>query len=358
MPIHFNHQLGQRPSPLQERAIKEAFLALYAFAGAKKEDHFIFTSSGAEGVNHAIFSAYLDITRKTGKNHFLCSSLDEAPAIMAMSRLQEAGCVFQMVPASKEGKITKQAVAEMLTPRTAMLSMSWASGLTGVLQPVLEIAELCRERGIIFHVEATHVLGKGDFSFADSGADILTFSGGPQGTGGLFFRDNSEISPFILGGDDQGGMRGGPFSFSGLIELAKWAKEERGYSDHYGMETARLKALFEELILERSPSAKLLFHQVERMPHITSFLFPGAASDALAFLLNKQGVHATFGGNAFQHFVHVLKACAVAEPDCHCGLSFGFSPHLSEEEVVMGAEKVSQAVLQLQKCAEGVFHEL
>ena len=358
MHIHFNHHLGQSFSPLQERAIKEAFLHLYAFVGAKKSDHCIFTSSGAEGVNHAVFAAYLDITRKNGKNHFLCSAMDEAPAIRAMSRLQEAGCVFQMVTPDPEGRISKRAVAEMLTPRTAMLSISCASGLTGVLQPVSEIAELCHERGVLFHVEATHVLGKGDFSFEDSGADILTFNGMPQGTGGLFFRENSEISPLILGGSEQGGMRGGSFSFSGLVELAKWAKEESAHKDHYGMEIARLKALFEELIILHVPSAKILFQHVPRASHITSFLFPEASSDSLCYLLSQKGVHATFGGNEFQHFSHVLKACGVPEPDCHCALSFGFSPHTTEEEIVKAVERISEAVLQLQRCSKGVFHEL
>ncbi len=358
MHIHFNHHLGQRFSPLQERAIKEAFLTLYAFVGAKKNDHCIFTSSGAEGVNHAVFAAYLDITRKTGKNHFLCSALDEAPAIMAMSRLQDAGCVFQMVPADQDGRVLKRAVAEMLTPRTAMLSMSFASGLTGVLQPVSEIAELCHERGVLFHVEATHVLGKGDFSFEESGADIFTFSGMPQGTGGLFFRENIEISPLILGGGEQGGMRGGSFSFSGLVELAKWAKEESAHSDHYGMEIARLKTLFEELMILNVPSAKILFNHVQRVPHITSFLFPGVASDSLCYLLSQKGVHATFGGNGFQHFSHVLKACGVPDLDSHCALSFGFSHHTSEEEITTGVEKIAEAVHELQKCSGGVLHEL
>lgn len=358
MPIHFNSQIEQGFSPLQERAIKEAFLTLYECAGAKKNDHFLFTSSGAEGVNHAVFAAYLDITRKTGKNHFLCTSLDEAPAIMAMSRLQEVGCLFQMVSPDREGRITRETVTEMLTPRTAMLSMSWACSLTGVLQPVLEIAELCRERGILFHVEGTHVFGKGDFSFEECGADILTFRGAPPGTGGLFFRDSIEISPLILGGADQGGMRGGIFSFSHLIELAKWAKEEHSHCGHYGTEVVRLKALFEKEIMTRIPHAKVLFRNLPRVPHITSFLFPGAASDSLCFLLNQKGVYTTFGGNTLQLFSHLLKACGVQEPDCHCGLSFGFSPHLSEEELLAAVEKIAETVHHLQRCSEGVLHEL
>ena len=193
--LFFNHQLGGRLLPLQERALREAFLMLYAFAGAKKEDHFIFTSSGAEAVNHAVFAAYLDITRKTGKNHFLCSILDEAPTIMSMNRLNELGCVFQMIPSINEGRVTVKDVAEMITPRTALLSISWANGLTGVIQPLTEISALCKDRGILFHVDATHTLGKGDFSFQESGADLLTFNGPSGGMGGLFIRSGIEISP-------------------------------------------------------------------------------------------------------------------------------------------------------------------
>jgi len=357
MPIHFNHQLGTQFSPLQHKAIKEAYQIVYAFAGAEKKDHFIFTSSGAEGVNHAVFAAYLDITRKTGKNHFLCSSLDEAPAIMAMSRLQELGCVFQMIPADSKGQVSVKSVAEMITPRTAMLSLSWATALTGVLQPVAEIAEVCRDRGVLFHVEASHVLGKGDFSFEGSCADILTFQGKPTG-GGLFFRENVSMSPFILGGNEQAGMRGGHLHFSQITELAKWAKEELASKDHYGMEIARLRALFEQQICFKIPSAKPLFQKSQRVPHISCFLFPKAASDALYFLLHHKGVEATFGGGRLQHLSHILKACHFSDYETQCGLSFGFSSDLVEEEIHLAVEHIVETVCKLQKCSGGLCDEL
>jgi cysteine desulfurase len=357
MNMRFSHQLRPSISPLQRKAVKEAIEILYGVAGARPNDHFIFTSSGAEGVNHATWATYLDITRKTGKNQFLCSSLDEAPAIMAMSRLTEVGCVFQMIPVSGEGKVSAKSLVEKLNPRTAMVSLSWAHGLTGVIQPLNEIAELCCERGILLHVEASHVLGKGDFTFKESGAHIMTFNGFPQGTGGLFIRENSEISPLILGGTEQRGMRGGSFSVQGLIELASWAQREYQAKDHYGIEVARLRALFEELVTNGLPTATSLFKNQPRVPHITSFLFESAASDALCYLLSRKGVDVTFGGNSFQHFAHVLKACGIPEPLCHCGLSFGFSSDTSEKEIVEGAQIVVESVCQLQKYGEGVFYD-
>jgi cysteine desulfurase len=357
MSLYFDSQYGARLSPLQERAVREAYLTLYTFAGAKKEDHFIFTSSGAEGVNHAVFAAYLDITRKTGKNHFLCSSLDEAPAIMALSRLQQLGCVFQMIPASSDGLITKKAFAEMITPRTAMLSISWANALSGVIQPLSEVADLCKERGILLHVDATHVLGKGDFTFDASQADLLTFYPPYGGVGGMFIGASIEISPLILGGKEQGQMRGGPFHVPALLEFAKWAKEERSHVDHYCIEIARLRALFEELLCSKIARAKPLFQHQERVPHITSLLFPGVASDALHFALVQKGVYTTFGGNHLQHIVHILKACKITPPDCHSALSFAFSHHTTEEEIKKGAAIVVETVGQLQKYSEYLTKE-
>lgn len=355
--MNFDHQVKESVSPLQEHALKEVYASLYTLVKAKSKDPFIFTSSGTEGVNHAVFSAYVDITRKTGKNHFLCSNIDEAAAIMAMSRLQDFGCLFQMVEANREGYVTKQAVAEALTPRTAMLSMSWANGLTGVIQPVHEIAELCQERGILFHVEATHVLGKGEFTFDGSGADLLTFNG-YHGSGGMFIREGLEISPFILGGNEQGEMRGGELNLAALFDLGRAAQKSIENVDHYCMEVARLRACFEELLCKAVPHVQILFKDQERLPHITCALFPGVTSDALLYLLHQKRVYATFGGNHFQHLVHILTACAIHEPACHSGLSFAFSHETTEEEIEKGVEIIAQTVQQLQKYSTHLLQEV
>src|ERR1700722_4046150 len=356
--LYFNHQLGSRFTSLQERAIREAYLTLYAFVGALQEDHFIFTSSAAEAVSHAVFAAYLDITRKTWENNFFCTALDEAPAIMAMSRLQELSCMFQMVPAGSDCQITTKAVAEMFTPRTAMFSISAANGLTGVVQPLFEIGELCRERGVLFHVDATHMLGKSDFTFAESGADLLSFSSPYGGAGGLFIRAGREISPLILGGNEQGGLRGGAFNISALIEFAKWAKEERAHVDHYCIEIARLRSLFEEELSAKIPFTKPLFQKQKRVPHNTSHLYPGTTSDALFYLLNQKGVYATFGGNQLQHFSHILKACGIQEPDCHTAMSFAFSPMTTEEEIEKGVAIVAEATGQLLKYSKNIMKRI
>lgn len=330
--------------------VDEALSAVYSLVQARKGDHFIFTSSGAEGVNHVVLAAYLDLSRKTGKNHFVCGALDEAPAILAMSRLSELGCLHEMAPASREGVVTAQAVAETITPRTALVSLSWGNALTGVIQPVAEIAALCRDRGILFHVEASAVLGKGYYPFEECGADILTFDG-PSGTGGVFIREGVEMSPMILGGSEQGHMRAGSINVSGLNELAKWAKESLRFRDHFCMEVTRLRDRFEKIV------GTPLFKEANRLPHISAHLFPGCASDALFYLLSRRSVRSSFGGNHLQHMMHLLQACGFEERESQCGLSFTFSEETGLEEIETYAERILEAVNQLKNCSEGVYNE-
>lgn len=354
-PLFFNYHQGYPNQESLLPALKEARQALCDLVGTQKEHYFIFTSSGAEAVNHAILAAYLDITRQTGKNHFIASQLDEAPAIMAMDRLKQLGCVFQMAPAGPHGYVTARAVAETITPRTALISLSWANALTGVIQPVAEIAAICKERGIRFHVDASHVLGKGAYTMEASGADLLSFNGesffGPNGSGGLFIKAGVEISPLIMGGDEQGQLRGGRFNPRTLIELGQAARAAIDLTDQMSLETARLRSRFESLILENVKEARVLFAEEERLPHLSALLFPGAASDALLYLLHQKGVFATSGGGGIQQMAPLLKACHIPEPDCYCGLSFAFSHLTTEEEIEEGAHIISEVVHQVQYIA-------
>lgn len=325
-PIYFN-----RPYIDSIAAQKAAYKAIYRLAGAKEKDRFVLTSSSAEAVNHAVFSAYLDITRQTGKNHFIASHLDEAPALMAMSRLKQMGCTFQMALAEPEGYILPKTVAETITPRTAMISMSWANALTGVIQPVEEIAKLCQDRGILFHLEASNVLGKGSYTMEESGADLFSFNGG------LFIREGLEISPLILGGN---------LDVEKLIALGREAQETIDLSDHVCMEVARLKERFESLVKEGT----VLFKEQERLPHISAMVFPGVVGESLLYMLSQKGVHATFEG-----MMPLLKACHVEPPLCYSGVSFAFSSQTTEEEIDEGAKCISETVRQLQKMSVGVL---
>jgi cysteine desulfurase len=284
------HQGGHQLFP----AIQEAYENIYSLIGAKESDDFVFTSSGTEAVNQVILSTYFDITRHTGKNQFVTSNIDEAPSIMAIGRLEQLGCVGKMADADHSGTVTAASIADSITPRTALVSLSWANGLTGVVNPVGEIATLCEERGIKLHLDATHVLGKLFYELEDVGAHFISFNGNhlhaPPGTGGLYIKEGTKCSPFILGGIEQGGYRAGSLDVPGLVALGQAAKESLECRDLLCTEVARLRDKLERGVLEKVPDAVVFFRDQERIPNCTAIAFPGIANEALLHALYRKGV--------------------------------------------------------------------
>lgn len=345
------HQVGQEAYPAIEQSLK----SVYSLLGAGPEDSFVFTSSGAEAVNQAIFSSYLNVTLSTGKNHFLVGHADEAPALMSINRLEKMGCVGKMIDASPEGIITSEMVAEALSPRTALLSLSWANGLTGVIQPVKEIAQLCKERGVLFHLDATHVLGRLFYQLDEIGPDFLTFNGdhlhAPQGTGGLLIRSGVSVSPLIAGGLEQGGLRAGSMNVPALVALGVAARETEEARDLVCTEVARLRDQFEAGIQAVLPDSVIFFKDSERLPHCTAIGFPGIANEALLYALNRKNVFASIGGGSFQQIALVLIAAGIPASLAHTAIHFSLSRYNHEEEIERAITLISEAVQLLKKCS-------
>ena len=349
------HQKGQELYAF----LSEYYQTLYAFIGAKEKDQVILTSSGTEAVNHVIASVYRDVTLASGKNQFLTSKGDEAATIMAMNRLEAFGCVTKMVEVNAEGIVTPELLADQLSPRTALLSLSWANGLTGVVQPIKDISALCRQRGIRFHLDVTHAIGKLFYDVEELGVDYLTCNGeqfhGPKGTGLLYVKQGIACSPFIFGSADQGGMRAGSLNLPALAGLACAAKEALESRDVVCTEIARLRYEFEKGILKGFPQAKVCFKNQERLPHCTTLLFPGISNEALLFALNRKGICASIGGGNFQQLALLLVGTGMEENSAHSAVSFSLSRYTTQEEIDIAIEKVVEAAQQLAKMSHAVF---
>lgn len=350
------HRMGQKLYPYLE----ESFKAIYAMLGAHSEDAFVFTSSGAEAVNHVISSVFHDYTRTTGKNHFITSTIDEAPAIMSIGRLEELGCMGKMVIADKSGKITAENIADTLSPRTVLVSLSWANGMTGVVNPVAEIAKLCKEREILLHLDATHVLGKLFYDPEEMGASFVTFNGdqlhAPRGTGGLWIKRGIKCSPFILGGIEQGGRRAGSYNIPALVGLGSAAVELIDNRDLLCTEITRLRNQFECAITSSLPDAVIFFQSEERLPHCTAIGFPGVANEALLYALNKRGLYASIGGGSFQQIGLILAASGIDKQLTHTALHFSLSYETTEEEVDRAADIVVDTVKKLSKLSRHLLN--
>lgn len=348
------HQKGQELF----HAMGESYKILYSFLGAKEEDHFVLTSSGAEAVNHVIHAAYREMTLQTGKNQFLTSACAEAPSIMAMERLDPLGCISKLIDVDTNGNITAETLAGAISPRTALVSISWANGLTGVIQPLQPIAELCKQRGILLHIDATHVLGKLFCENEEIQAQYISFNGdhlhAPKGTGGLLIKQGVKCPPFIAGGSDQGGLRAGPMNVPSLAALAAAAHEAIDSRDYVCTEIARLRNKLESGIVQGYPEAKILFGDQERIPTCACIAFPGIVNEALLYALNKKNVYASIGGGNLQQLTLMLAAIGVDPSLAQSAVSFSLSRYTTEEEIDRAIEIITEAALSLLKITESL----
>lgn len=348
------HRGGEELFP----SLCEAYDLIYSLVGAREIDDFVFTSSAAEGINQVVLSTYFDVTLNTGKNQFITSHIDEAPSIMAIGRLEKLDCVGKMVYPNKKGQITAEILSEAITPRTALISISWANGLTGVVNPISEIAALCKDRAILLHVDITHPLGKLECDFGDSDIAFATFNGdhihAPKGTGGLFIRAGIKCSPLILGGIEQGGMRAGSYNVAGFIALGAAAKEAIEAKDLLCTETARLRDKLERGLVANFPTAVPFYSDQERLPHSLAVAFPGVANEAMLYALNRKGVFASIGGGSFQKIDIVLAACKIPQNIAECAINFSLSRETTEEDIERAIEIVSMTAKQLRKLSQHI----
>jgi cysteine desulfurase len=327
------HQFGQG----LVMDVQRHMAGIYALFDTTEQSRFVFTSSGSEAISQVVASLFHCVTKGEGKNHYVARAIDEASGIMALSSLADDACMLTLAPAGKQGYVTPDAFIEACSPRTALFSCSWASALTGVIQPIEEIAAICKERKILFHLDATHVIGKLAVSFDSLPCDFLTFNGeqfhAPRGTGGLFVKPGAPLVSLIHGEEESKLHRGASFNVPLFAALSQAALDARDSQMMYCTEVARLRDKLETGILAHYPEAKLLFQDQERLPHISCISFYGIKSELLAFALSRRNVFACMGGGPFQHIEKVIDACHVAKPDCQCALSFSLSKDTTEEEI-------------------------
>lgn len=339
------HRAGQRLYP----AMEGAYRALYALLKASTNSTLLLTSGAAEGVNQVVQGVYTDQTRLTGKNHFLTTTCAEAPSLMAMRRLEKWGCLVETISGNRDGVITPESLIETLSPRTALLSIPWVNGLTGVIQPVVALSQLCRQRGVLLHVDASHALGRLSEGVEELGADFVTAEGsllhGPKGTGLLWIRAPLSLSPLIAGGVAQGGLRGGELFVPGLIGLGVAAQEAVESRDFVSTEVSRLRYQFEEGICEKLPFAQVLFRSVRRAPQTTLIAFRGVVNEALLLACHRQGLCASMGGGMFQQIARVVSSYGYSPYIAHGAVSFSLGRTTTEAQV-------EQAITIVVQCAE------
>jgi cysteine desulfurase len=274
----------------------------------------IFTSCGSESDNLAIKGVAF-ACRDRG-NHIITSQVEHHAVLHTCEWLERYfGFEVTYLPVDRYGVVDLAALEAALTERTILVSVMLANNEVGTIQPIREIAELVRPRGIVFHTDAVQGGGALDLNVDALGVDLLSLSGhkfyAPKGVGVLYVRQGTPLLPQLQGGGQERNRRAGTENVPYIVGLAtalQLATEELPST------TARLRALRDRLIkgvLERVPGAHLTGHPTARLPNSASFVFEGVEGEALLLGLDQVGICASTGSACTSGSLeasHVLKA--------------------------------------------------
>lgn len=216
-----DHALGQ----YCQVAVEQAREQIATLLGAQAAE-IVFTSGGTESNNLAL-KGVMCSDSPTGSGHLIISSL-EHPAIVAPANyLDRCGCELSVVDCDEAGLVTPEAVDQLIRPETRLVSIMHANNEIGTIQPIAEIAEVCRERGVLLHTDAAQSVGKIPTRVDELAVDLLTIAGhklyAPKGVGVLYVRDGVQLEPFMHGASHEAGRRAGTENVAYLVGLGQAA---------------------------------------------------------------------------------------------------------------------------------------
>lgn len=332
------HQMGQELYPSVDATLKSIFQLI----GAQDTDSFFFMNGGAEAIFQVLWSHYTDVVHETGKNHFLTTVMEDAPILLGFNQFEKVGCLGKMLPVNEYGQLEVKTLASEIRPRTSLLSLQWAQGLTGVIQPMEEISKLCQEKGVKLHIDASSVLGKLYFRLEDLHYDYLSFEGekihAPKGTAGVFTKMTKLATP--------------SHNVAGLVSLSAALTHSFHNFDRMATEVARLRDLLEQGAQEGIEGAHVFFQNAARLPNTAVVAFSGVHAEALLYYLNRKGVYATSGGGSTQKLSHLLQACGIEATLAQSAISFNLSYETTEEEIEYALEVIRSSVKKLRYLGE------
>jgi cysteine desulfurase len=330
--------------------IREARGQVAALLGAMPEE-ITFTSCGSESDNTAIMSA---LSSEKGKTHIVTSRVEHPAVKVLCTHLANQGYRVTEIPVNGEGQLDMDRYKEALTPDTAIVSLMWANNETGVIFPVEDAAQMAREKGILFHTDAVQAVGKIPIDLKDSAIDMLSLSGhklhAPKGIGVLYVRKGTKFSPFLIGGHQENGRRGGTENTAGIIGLGKACDLAARNMKKENTGVKRLRDKLEKEILARVPNSRLNGDPLNRLPNTSNISFEFVEGEAILLLMDKFGICASSGSACTSGSLqpsHVLRAMGVPFTMAHGSIRFSMSIYNTEEEIDFVIDKIPSIIEKL-----------
>jgi cysteine desulfurase len=343
-----HHSLGEAAAA----ALADARAAVATVLGCRAGE-VTFTSGGTEADNLAVKGIALARQATDPRLNRVVVSAIEHPAVEESARYLERfhGFAVDVVPVDRTGRVAPEALAAMLGPETAVVSVMYANNEVGTVQPIAELAALARAQGIPFHTDAVQAAGWLPLDVKALGVDALSISGhklgAPKGCGVLYTRGRTRIEPLVHGGGQERGRRSGTENVAGAVGLATaLTLAQRDQADMRARVT-ELRDGFVAAVLGGVPGAVLTGHPSERLPSVASFCFPGTSGESVLLELERQGVVCSSGSACAAGSdapSPVLTALGIPAEVAQTAVRFSFDSSVSAADLDAAARAVLAAV--------------
>jgi cysteine desulfurase len=340
---------------LGEKAGKKLIVAREKIAdliGSSPEE-IVFTSGGTESDNMAIWGT---LKSNPGKKHIITTRVEHPAIKNLLEYFGQRGYRTTFVPVDQKGNLDLDYLYDHLTNDTAIVSTMWANNETGVTFPVREIASQLNKKGIMFHTDAVQAVGKVPVNVRETPIDMLSLSGhklhAPKGVGVLYIKKGTKFSPFIIGGHQEKGRRGGTENTAAIVGLGKACEIAKIHLKEMDTTVRKLRDKLENGLLKQIPNTLLNGDKNDRLPNTLSISFEYIEGESILLLLNEYGVCASSGSACTSGSLepsHVLRAMGVPFTAAHGSIRFSLSTYTTEEEIDFVILKLPSIVDRLRK---------
>ena len=331
------------------RLIEKARESVAKLIGANLRN-IVFTSCGTESNNAAIQGALL---ANLTKRHIVTTAVEHSANIKFCRSLEKRGYEVTFLPVDLDGAVDFCDLQSAIRPDTAIVSIMWANNETGVLFPIEELAAICRSHGVLFHTDAVQVAGKLPVDVKKVGVDFLSLSAhklrAPKGIGVLFVKTGTPFQPYIVGGGQERGQRGGTENVANIVAFGKAAELALSHIDEENTRVRGMRDTLEKGIFQ-AISGAVRNGGEPRLPNTTNIGFDGVEAEAALLLLDREGICASSGSACTTGSIepsHVLQAMSVPLSRSKGSLRFSLGIENTEADVELLLKKLPLIIERL-----------
>jgi cysteine desulfurase len=328
------HVFGQEA----KRALEEARTKIAELINAESTASIIFTSGATESNNLAIKGAAN--RNKDRGTRIITSSVEHMSVVNPVKFLTTKGFEAIFLPVDKFGSLNLENLGKELNDKTALVSIVYANGEIGTIEPIREISKIVHGKNAYLHVDATAACGQIPIDVKSEGIDLLTLSSndmyGPKGVGALYIKEGIRVEPLLHGGGQEKGLRSGTENLPGIVGFGKAAEiaKQEMRSNSEGLTKLRDKLI--EGLLKPLPYAFLNGHPTKRLPDNVSVRYSFIEGESMLLSLDMMGVFASSGSACTSKTLepsHVLLAIGLKHEEAHGSLMFTLGKENTQEEV-------------------------